>query len=525
MPGQLHEVVRGLRGLLGQTDPAVSDAALLGRFVSEQDESAFATLVRRHGPLVLGVCRRVLKNPHDADDAFQAVFLVLVRKAASIRRPGALANWLFGVSYRTALVVKRSAMRRRSKEAMVAPRKESNPDQDELLGVLDEELASLPEKYREAVVLCDLQGKTRKEAAHQLNCREGTVASRLGRGRELLAQRLARKGFALSVGALAVILSQASASVPASLIVGTVKSAAVSTVASATIAALTEKVMKVMLLNKLKTLGAAVVLAGVLATASVVGVAKAPADEVSKPSVQKPKDNKDDEEFIKRACLDIRGTLPTAIEVAYFLTDTNPRKRAWLVAKLREEASDKEKQALTRDRVTVFLARLELLEKAKEQDTGPLLFGAGRKKKTLPLTYADHAKAEVMMEAVQMAVDLERLQGTWVVISYKRDGKEVPGKVRRGLKLVFDRDLLSSYEGGSLVERNLFLLQPGKTRVMKLTQVTGGEPLQTRRAIYKFQNGRLRLCANRTGAVPTEFGKGPGIELFELRRIEKQKVE
>jgi RNA polymerase sigma factor (sigma-70 family) len=156
MQAPLKHVVHRLRGLaLSRTD---TDAALRERFVRKRDEAAFAEPLRRHGPLVLGVCRRVLRNTHDAEDAFQATFLVLARRAASVRRPAALGNWLYGVAHRTALAARRSADRRRAKEAKVTPRTATATDSEELLAVLDEELRSLPEKYREAVVWCDLQG-------------------------------------------------------------------------------------------------------------------------------------------------------------------------------------------------------------------------------------------------------------------------------------------------------------------------------------------------------------------------------
>src|SRR5262249_26019760 len=159
----------------------------------------------RHGPMVLGVCRRVLDHAHDAEDAFQATFLVLARKAASIVARDTVGNWLYGVAYRTAHKARVAAARRRLKE-----RQMSRPealDEDvwrELRPVLDQELNRLPEKYREPVILCDLEGQTRKEAARRLGWPEGTLSGRLSRARVLLAKRLARHGLTLSGGAMAV---------------------------------------------------------------------------------------------------------------------------------------------------------------------------------------------------------------------------------------------------------------------------------------------------------------------------------
>src|SRR5262249_22697344 len=155
--------------------------------------------------MVLGVCRRILRHEQDAEDAFQATFLVLVRKAASLRSPRTLANWLHGVARRTALEARSSAAKRRAKEAALLPRSVMPDDPwDDLRAVLDQELEQLAEKYRIAVVLCDLEGKTRKEVARQLGWAEGTVASRLARGRGILARRLARRGFAGALVAAAL---------------------------------------------------------------------------------------------------------------------------------------------------------------------------------------------------------------------------------------------------------------------------------------------------------------------------------
>jgi RNA polymerase sigma factor (sigma-70 family) len=254
---QLVKVLGHLRSALeGPGAAGPTDGELLSRCVRQRDESAFEALVRRHGPMVMGVCRRVLRNSHDAEDAFQATFLVLLRKAATLRSPGTVGNWLNGVAYRTALEARKVAARRRAKEAKMAPRTEAPPGAwDELRPVLDHELERLPEKYRAVIVLCDLEGKTRSAAARQLGWPEGTVASRLATARARLAKRLARYGPSLSGAALAALLTRkASAGVPAAVLSATVRAGAATGagVASTTIAALTEGVMKGLLLTRLK---------------------------------------------------------------------------------------------------------------------------------------------------------------------------------------------------------------------------------------------------------------------------------
>jgi RNA polymerase sigma factor (sigma-70 family) len=276
----LNQFIRRLRGLLAtQETTKLTDTDLWERYVGERDEAAFETLLRRHGPMVLGVCRRILRQEQDAEDAFQATFLVLIRKAATLRSPRTLANWLHGVARRTALEARRAAAKRRVKEAAVLPRMLPEDPCDDIRTALDEELGRLEEKYRTAVVLCDLEGKTRKEVARQLGWAEGTVASRLARGRSILAKRLARRGFAGAAVAAALADGAAPAGVPSALVVSTVTAASFSAaraavakgVLSATVATLTEGVLKSMLLTKLKSV-IAVLLVSSIATLSAGAV-------------------------------------------------------------------------------------------------------------------------------------------------------------------------------------------------------------------------------------------------------------
>jgi RNA polymerase sigma factor (sigma-70 family) len=187
-----------------------ADRALVGRFADRADQSAFAEIVRRHGPMVLGVCRRATRDAHLADDAFQATFLVLARRAGSLRNPEALASWLFGVARRVGL-----AARRRHRPAEQGPQfrtgRENLPDWDDLLRALDEELARLPEQYRAPLLACYLEGLTQDEAAARLGWSLSTVRRRVGAGRELLRARMTARGATLGTGLFAGLLAPAAA--------------------------------------------------------------------------------------------------------------------------------------------------------------------------------------------------------------------------------------------------------------------------------------------------------------------------
>jgi RNA polymerase sigma factor (sigma-70 family) len=208
----------------------LSEWQLLDRYASRRDESAFEALVARHGPMVLGVCRRVLDDPHAVDDAFQATFLVLVRKAGTLGEHDAIGHWLYGVACRVALRARCETARRHAREVPVERAegvvRGDEPGDAELAPILDEELSRLPSKYRAPIVLCYLEGLTHEEAARQLGWPVGSVKGRLARAKEQLRGRLARRGLSPSAGLLAVSLSrQGPAAVPRSLVLATVQSA------------------------------------------------------------------------------------------------------------------------------------------------------------------------------------------------------------------------------------------------------------------------------------------------------------
>ncbi|HWE40559.1 MAG TPA: sigma-70 family RNA polymerase sigma factor [Isosphaeraceae bacterium] len=267
-------VLQGFRTLFGAgAVGALTDAQLVERFAHGRDPAAaFEAIVARHGPMVLGVCRRVLRDEHDADDAFQATFLVLARKAGGLGRPERLACWLYGVASRVALKARAGASRRRAREGPLAGIDAAAPEADrddarDLRPILDAELARLPARHRAAIVLHDLEGRSVAETAAALGVAPGTVWSRLNRGRERLRSRLARRGLAFAAAPAAILSTRdASAALPtARLIEPTVLAAtgrAAAGASPARAAALCRGVLRTMLLTKLSTAASAVALLG-----------------------------------------------------------------------------------------------------------------------------------------------------------------------------------------------------------------------------------------------------------------------
>jgi RNA polymerase sigma factor (sigma-70 family) len=269
----LSVVIQHLLADLGSGGDGRTDGELLARFLSGRDGDALAVLVRRHALMVWGVCRRLLPNHHDAEDAFQATFLVLVRKAADVPRQ-AVANWLYGVARQTAVRLRATTAKRGRREMLVMTLPEPTVAEvrdADWQSVLDEELGRLPDHSRCVLVLCDLEGLTRREAARQLGIPEGSVASRLARARGMLAKRLSQRGIVFPVGAVAAVLTagSASGSAPPALVASTIKAvtgvaagqAAIAGLISARVAALTEGMVNAMSIAKVR---------GVLALALVV---------------------------------------------------------------------------------------------------------------------------------------------------------------------------------------------------------------------------------------------------------------
>jgi RNA polymerase sigma factor (sigma-70 family) len=288
--------LRHLRGLLAAEQAGqMPDGELLERFVRRREEAAFAALVRRHGPLVFGVCRRVLHNRHDAEDAFQAAFLALARHAAAVGR-GSVGGWLYRVAYRVAVKARARALRREEQERRAPQRSPADPLAEltgrELLAVLDEGLQELPEEYRRPLVLCHLQGKTRDEAARECGCSLGTLKRRLERGREALRARLARRGLALPAALLtaALVGEAGSAAVPAALAAATVSAAlSASAAVPAAVAELAEGLLRGTTVSRLKAavlllLGTAVVGLGAVPFASPRDPGTPPAAAAKEPS-------------------------------------------------------------------------------------------------------------------------------------------------------------------------------------------------------------------------------------------------
>ncbi len=282
----LHTIVKRLHGLTqGRGTATLSDGLLLERFARHQDEAAFATLLERHGPMLLAVCRRLLPNWADADDAFQATFLVLASRPGAIRRRESVASWLHGVARRVAHRARQrdSCRRQVALPADLPAANEEDParalDRQDLRTVLDKELAQLPPKYLAPLVLCYLEGQTNAEAAAQLGLPLGTVQNRLFRARERLRCRLIRRGITISAALLGASLApHASAAVPAALAENTLQTAflfAAGRAASASSAgavALSQGVLRTMLLSSVQRAAVILLALAVLGIAVGLGV-------------------------------------------------------------------------------------------------------------------------------------------------------------------------------------------------------------------------------------------------------------
>jgi RNA polymerase sigma factor (sigma-70 family) len=303
MSHPLHGALQYLRDLtVGQAPHASEDSELLSHFVRYGDQDAFAQLVRRHGAMVFGVCRRLLTDA-DADDAFQATFLVLARRASAIRKQMSLASWLHGVAVRVSRRALADAARRRRRETQVTvrtPEEGSEAERRDLRLVLDEELDRLPEHYRAPLVLCYLEGKTLAEAALQLGCKDGTVCSRLARGRDLLRSRLERRGLTplVAISTAALVDEGLFAAVPSTLAasaVGLVTTGSTTAGTSARAQLLAEEMMKAMFLKKVLVATAALLTvivlaagAGLLARSRALPEAQAPTTPASAPNQPQP---------------------------------------------------------------------------------------------------------------------------------------------------------------------------------------------------------------------------------------------
>jgi RNA polymerase sigma factor (sigma-70 family) len=281
---QLRPVVRLIRRIVSPRPEAdLSDRQLLERFTQTKDDASFTVLVERHGRLVMGVCRRALRNHHDSEDAFQATFLVLVRKAGSISKRESVGSWLHGVAYRIATRARSKNIFRRGREEQVerppAPDLLDEVIRRDLRAVLDDEVSRLPTRCRVPFILCYMEGKTNEEAARLLGCPKGTVLSRLARAREILGGRLSRRGLTVSATLVTTMLSQSdlSASVRLPLIEATVKSAVAVLAPSAStglvpvkVMTLVEGALRAMWLSRIIAAGAIVL--GVCSFGSGLGV-------------------------------------------------------------------------------------------------------------------------------------------------------------------------------------------------------------------------------------------------------------
>ncbi len=514
------------RLFLDGTVTGLSEAQLLDRFLLRRDEGAFAALVERHGPMVLAVCRRVLRDEHAAEDAFQATFLLLVRRAHSIRGKDALGPWLHRVAYRVAVRASRADSRRKLKECpstdavdRAVSAKKPEPD---LRMTIHELLDALPEKYRAPVVLCDLQGWTHDEAARSLRWPIGSVKGRLSRARDLLRTRLARHGLTATSATIAVAMSQdAIASIPPALIQTTIEAATAiaagrvvaAGLVPASATALVEEAVRAMFWNKIKILAASMLAIGMLAGGAGVMArqqgTKEAAAETSKavpPKTELEKlqgdwvrvsvttDGKEVQKHIQER-LTIRGDLlysgdPSLRQIGPQKLEIPPEKSPSQIRSTQTIGPDKGK----------FLTMLYKLEGDQLTICGNLVDPAvppadfGSTDSRVLFVYRRDIPPE---PAASTKTDLEKMQGRWECV-----GREVGGTkfgvsagdplnhiIIRGDNLLLTRD--DEVVG---TPRVLHLNPSASPKWFEWTRQSSANELESTRGIYKVDDSTLILC-------------------------------
>ncbi len=546
-------VVRCIRRLAGPRVATVPDRELVGRFVGQHDERAFEALVRRHGPMVLRLCLRIVGNQQDAEDLLQATFLILSRKAASLNRQDSVVSWLYGVAHRLALKARTQAARKRALENHAVRRRQLDPLAEislrEAQEIMDQELLRLSEKYRAPFVLCCVEGLARDEAAQQLNWPLELVKSRLGRARELLRKRLLARGLGLSGALVATVLSAlpVAAAVSTALVSATVQAAtqfaaggAASSVVSGKVAALTEGVLATMLMTKLKIATAVIVavvalglgggllcfqaLAPAAASAAMAGNAvtdKAVTDKAvtDKAVTDKAVTDKDrlqgawivaSAEFGgKPAPDDMVRTLKFVFagdKITVHGGQENANEAKDGTYTLDSRKNPKEIDIIVDGKTTegIFTFEKDLLKfAAREIGQGrPTEFTSPAGARNIVIVFKrEQARPD---QGQQAETDQEMLQGLWAIVKTVEDGKEKKGIVG-GVEIVGHKLVMTSALGES--ECTLAL---DTTKTPKWVDISSAKGEKTR-GIYRLQGDALTLCLVPSDkARPTEFASKPG---------------
>jgi RNA polymerase sigma factor (sigma-70 family) len=548
--GHLDPILRHIRALAGERTAAATDAELLERFATRRDEAAFAALVERYGGLVFGVCRRVLRHSHDAEDAFQATFLILAHKAASVHKRASAASWLYGVAYRVAVRAKTDGVRRRKYEKRAPTMRVPEPQADvircELQRVVDEELSRLPERYRAPLVLCCLAGKTQEQAARELGWPLGSMSRWLTRGKELLRKRLARRGVTISTALLGAALAEMAAeAAPAATLTSTTIKAAVLSAAgliSARVAALTEGVLRTMVLTKFKIATCLLVVVGVVAAGAgalalqTTGESdrSAPRSEGELPGKEADKKDSPKTEFVKAEVKVLMGQNGHLRETPLQFTLADPKQ----IARLAEFFPEMGKGKVSNE-AAGWKAGIQIQFHRAKGD---------------PLKVNVHWEGEVWSEgrgdwdakpglwkylaALIAEEDLNKLQGTWKVVSVADEGK-----VRRDADI---KDLKWSFRGNRLTywesdRRHVFQAtldpstQPKSVDLTdeKAVKLEGGKTAKINEGIYSLEGDDLKVHIALNGKTrPADFSNITGddrtvtsFSLYTLKRESEVKPD